>query len=89
MKKTRSARAGMRVAEWPAEGYFLALVREHNWPPMWEPRTTWGQSAVLARDRATAARDRRQERGITDTIVGLSVKSDQRAKSTRAAGWMK
>ena len=34
----RRKRAGTPAADYPP-GYFTALVRQHNWPPMWQPAT--------------------------------------------------
>lgn len=69
-------------------GYFVELMRRHNWPPMFEPRMpqtrTPDWSAI-----STANRERLQAQGHTGTIVGLTQRADaliaQRLATRRAA----
>ena len=74
----------------PVEGYppgfFCELIREHRWPPMWQPQA-WRSGPDFSAI-STANREARQEKGETGTIVGLSARADmliaQRRAHTRA-----
>lgn len=63
--------------DWPAPGYYTALVRKHNWPPAFEPSTDWGKNIVAASRVAMTARAARVAAGDCGTIVGLSKRSDR------------
>lgn len=55
----------------PYPGYFLELVRLHNWPPMFEPQPV----VKVIRDGHAASLKSRQTalaRGITGTISNLN-----------------
>lgn len=52
-KHKRAAVQAQPAVRYPA-GYFLALVREHNWPPRFEPRIEWGGPAKRSPDQTRA-----------------------------------
>ena len=68
-------------------GHFTALIRRHNWPPMFEPRMPL-RSAPDWSAISTANRERLQAQGHTGTIVGLTHRADaliaQRLATRRA-----
>ena len=64
--------------DWPAPGYYTALIRKHDWPPAFEPSTDWGRSGGAASRMAMTARAARVAAGACGTVVGLS---------KRAARW--
>jgi hypothetical protein len=69
-------------------GRFTALMRRHNWPPMFEPKfvvTRDAEVSAIARD----ARERMQAQGHTGTIAGLSDKSTERLRWMSAPGYMR
>ena len=80
----------MKPSEWnlPYMPYFAHEALAHNFPPDWTP-SEWGRDELAARQQATEQRERQQALGRPGTIVGLSEKSDARAKVTRAPEWMK
>lgn len=70
-------------AQWPAAGYFTALMVRHNWPPGWQPAVDWGINHARASEIAAKQRAGQLAKGITGTIVGLSDKSDARLLAIR------
>jgi hypothetical protein len=52
-QRKRAAAAQAPAVQYPA-GHFLALVREHNWPPRFEPRIEWGGPAKRSPDQTRA-----------------------------------
>ena len=56
-KSARGAAASRRRAKKPAPmvayetGYFTALIRRHNWPPMYEPHLTDAEVTKAAQDK--------------------------------------
>jgi hypothetical protein len=57
------------------KGHFSALIRAHNWPPMFEPQ--WQRTReVQQSETARINRERRVALGDPGTIVGLSAKSE-------------
>lgn len=47
-----------------APGYFTALIRQHNWPPMFESRIDDDAACALRGAAAIAIRDRQAANGI-------------------------
>lgn len=66
-------------------GYFLGLVRKHNWPPMFEPSDTWGSNEVAHSESATRGRQKQLDNGYTGSIQGMSKASDARLERDKWA----
>ena len=47
-------------------GFFTALIREHNWPPMWQPstRTDEPAAAPMRSIKCSQQKDTRAAKGI-------------------------
>jgi len=65
-----------------APGHFLALVKRHNWPPMFEARMSYSNapdwSAISTTNRMAQV-----EKGNTGTLLGMGLAADP-----SFAGWV-
>ena len=62
-------------------GYFLELVKRHNFPPMFESRMPPPQ----AKDYSAIASETRDKYGFSGSILGVSAKADALIKQFRGA----
>lgn len=69
-----------------APGHFTALIRRHNWPPMWQPFYQFDGPEADRSAIASASREKLLSAGITGTIRGLSAKSEAMVSRLGIAG---